>query len=201
MRITMSEFKKAARDRQWRRAMQDSQGGFPTPMPMAQSAVRRFHREGADASVTQLNDAIARSEYWGPNGNAPARSWAETISECFQRYIDLASLDSRPTLGTPVVADVRVGSNAIGVSLDVVLLDPNGYVGRHLLWDRPELTQSVAELLAAPIVLALEQELGMNRVVGAEVWHLRSGQQHSIDRATALAGVQRVQRVVNRYTS
>lgn len=89
----------------------------------------------------------------------------------------------------------------MGVSLDVVLLDPNGYVGRYLLWDTPPLTQQDAEVLAAPVVLALRQELGADRVAGVEVWHLRSGTQIFVDTQAALGRVAEVERIVAAYTA
>jgi hypothetical protein len=101
----------------------------------------------------------------------------------------------------PVTTDVDVGEHTIGVSLDVILLDPNGYVGRYLLWDTPTLNQDDAELLAAPIVLALQRELGDDRVAGVEIWHLRSRRQTLVHAAAALARVGEVATIVDDYTS
>lgn len=200
-RVTLGEVKNAARDRALRRPASGAGQLFPTPMPTATSAVRRLHRDGAAAAIAQLNGSFDRSSHWGPKGPPQARGWADSTRRSFQTYVDLASQDSRPTLGTSVTADVVVGTNAIGVSLDVVLLDPNGYVGRYLLWDRPELTQDDAEMLAAPVVRALQQELGADRVAGAEIWHLRSGSQIFVDTATALGRLSQTEAVVDDYTS
>lgn len=200
-RITLGELKNAARDRSLRRAAPGTGASFPTPMPTAASAVRRFHRDGAAAATAQLNRSFDRSGHWGPTGPAQARGWANSIRTSFHTYVDLASRDSRATLGMPVTADVQIGANTIGVSLDVVLLDPHGYVGRYLLWDTPELTQQDAEILAGPIVRALQQELGADRVAGVEIWHLRSGRQVAVDTATALARVAEIEAVVDDYTS
>ena len=200
-RITLAELKNAARNSALRRPAPGTGTQFPTPMPTASSAVRRFHRDGAAAATAQLNGSFDRSSHWGPNGPPQARGWADSIRSSFQTYVELASHDSRPTLRSPVTADVRVGANSVGVSLDVVLLDPSGYVGRYLLWDTPLLTRRVAELLAAPVVRALQQELGVDRVAGAEIWHLRTGQQIFVDTATALGRIREVEAVVNDYSS
>ena len=95
----------------------------------------------------------------------------------------------------------QIGRNTIGVSLDVVLLDPDGYVGRYLLWDKPELSQNDAEILAAPVVGALQQELGADRVVGAEIWHLRSDRRIFVDTGTALARLGEINTIVDTYSS
>jgi hypothetical protein len=94
-----------------------------------------------------------------------------------------------------------VGPHIVGVVVDVILLDPAGYVARHVLWDRPELTQENAELLAAPICSALLGELGEDRVVGVEVWHLRSGTQRFVDMNTAMARLPEVGAIVEDYLS
>jgi hypothetical protein len=170
-------------------------------MPTATSAVRRFHRDGTAVATAQLNGAFDRSGHWGPNGSPRARGWADAIRACFQTYVELAARDGRPTLGSPVTTDIGVGGDAIGVSLDVVLLDRAGYVGRYLLWDRPDLTRDDAEMLAAPVVRALQQELGEDRVAGAEIWHLRSGDQMFVDVPTALARLAEIEAIVDDYTS
>lgn len=200
-RITLGELKNATRNRALRRPQPGDSRPIPTPMPTAASAVRRLHRESADVAAHRLNRAFESSDYWGPNGPAPARGWANSIRTCFQTYIDLASGDGRPTLNTSINLDVFVGTDSVGVSIDVVLLDPRGYVGRHLLWDTPPLTQQDAEVLAAPVVLALQQELGADRVVGVEVWHLRSGTQIFVDSQTALGRVAEVEQIVGAYTN
>lgn len=197
-RVTLGEFKKAARDRSLRRS--SSGGGVPTPMPVASSAVRRLHREGPEIAVAELNRKFDRSPYWG-RGPAQARGWADVVRACFQTYVELASEDARPTIDVPVNVDVPTGDNTVGVSLDVVLLDPEGYVGRYLLWDAVQLTQDSAELLAAVVVRALQLELGDDRVAGAEIWHLRSAEQIFVDAPTALGRLHDIQVIVDGYVS
>lgn len=200
-RITISELKNATRNRALRRSASGSAVKFPTPMPMAASAVRRFHREGAPAAVEALNESIDTSTYWGPTGPASAVGWANSIKAKFNTYIRLASPDPRPVLGLPVVTDVSVGPNLVGVTIDVVMLDPRGYVGRHVLWDVEALTRPDAEILAGPIACAMQQELGSERVAGVEVWHLQSGTQHFVDRDTALRRLAEISAIVASYLS
>ena len=200
-RVTLGEFKLAARNRRLRRSDPTMDEPVPTPMPTAGSAIRRFHRDGATAAITQLNGSFDRSAYWGPTGPPSPRGWANAIRECLQTYVNYASQDNRPALMTPVTTDVQVGGNTIGVSLDVVLLDKNGYVGRYLLWDKPALTQKDAEVLASPVVRALKQALGEDRVAGVEIWHLRSGKRVFVDESTALGRSGEIERILNHYLS
>jgi hypothetical protein len=199
-RITLSELKNAARDRTSRRAI-GTRVAIPTPMPVAMSAVRRFHSVGAEAARDYLTRSFAGSAYWGAGGRQQARAWAEAIVSSFDTYIRLASEDNRAAFREGVAADVEVGRHSVGIAVDVILLDPGGYVARHVLWDVPELTQDNAELLSAPICSALQGELGEDRVVGAEVWHLRSATRWFVDANTAVARLPEVATIVQDYLS
>jgi hypothetical protein len=119
----------------------------------------------------------------------------------FDTYIELASSDDRPVLVGGVASDVQVGINSIGVSVDIVILDPGGYCARHVLWDVPPLTLDDAQLQSAPIVAALQSELGEDRVVGVEVWHLRSGDTLFVASGDAVARLPEVEVIVDGYLS
>jgi hypothetical protein len=163
------------------------------------SAVRRLHREGPEEARSYLTQAFARSPYWGPTGRAQAKSWAEAIVDAFDTYMTLATDDQRTVLPAGVASDVQVGNHTVGVNVDVVLLDPSGYVARHILWDVPPLTALDAELQAAPIVAALQAELGHDRVVGVEIWHLRSAERRFVQSDHAIARLPEVEEIVARF--
>jgi hypothetical protein len=198
-RITVGELKKAARNPDHRKGT----GGSPpvTPIPVAAAAVRRYHRVGTNAAYQYITTTFEQSSYWGPSGRPQARTWAANIVECFDSYAELAGQDERAVFQSGIATDVAVGANAVGVTVDVILIDEGGYVGRHLLWDSPELTQDDAEILAAPIAAALEAELGAGRVVGIEVWQLRSREQILVTADVALARLPEVAEIVARYVS
>lgn len=199
-RVTLSEFKVATRDRSARRTAADPRNRPPvTPMPQAQAAIRRFHQFGEARATSVLHQTFERSPYWGPTGNPSARGWANSIKGCFATYVRMASADVRPYVTTPMRRDVELGPHAIGVAPDAVLIDPLGYVARLVLWDTPETSQDEASLLAAPIVAALEAELGAGRTVGVEVWHLRSGSQFFVPAADALARLPDAASILNAY--
>jgi hypothetical protein len=202
-RVTLSELKSASRDRTKRRTP-PAPGAPPivTPMPTAQSAIRRHHVQGAERAIAVLNETFDRSSYWGPRStHAPAKGWANAIRDSFQIYVDLAGTDSRPSMTIQVKRDVELGEHSVGVAPDVVLIDDDGYVGRLVLWDKEETSQDEAEFLAAPIVRALEDELGAGRTLGVEVWHLRSRQQFYVTAEEALERLREVQAVLHRYIS
>ena len=199
-RITLSEFKLAARDRSARRSVVTSDSRPPvSPTPQAQAAVRRFHREGVAAATMILHQSFDRSSYWGPAGRASARGWANAIKDCFDVYARFAGADDRPPLLTPLKRDVPLGENVIGVAPDVVLIDPEGYVGRLVLWDTPVPSQAVVELLAAPIVSAMDAELGAGRTAGVEIWHLRSEQQFYVPADVALDRLDEAESALSTY--
>jgi len=168
-------------------------------MPTAQAAIRRYHQQGAALATVILNQTFDRSAYWGPSGRKAAASWANSIRDSFDAYVELASADMRAAVMTPMKRDVAIGHHALGVAPDVVLLDLGGYVARLVLWDKPLTTQDEAELLAAPIVCALDDELGEGRTIGVEVWHLRSREQFYVPAPDALARMDEVSAVLNAY--
>jgi hypothetical protein len=96
---------------------------------------------------------------------------------------------------------VPVGPNDIGVNVDIILMDPGGYCARLLLWDKPVPSESEAELLAAPVAAAIEQELGVGRTSAVEVWHLRSGATLTLSRDKALRRLPEIEVIVSRYLS
>jgi hypothetical protein len=76
----------------------------------------------------------------------------------------------------------------LGVYIDVLLLDPRGYVPRLVLWDTNDLRVDRAQMYAAPAWRVTEDELGDGRVPEVEVWHLRS----STKRIVSASDAQRV---------
>lgn len=102
-------------------------------------------------------------------------------------------------LGATIAADVPIGGHVVGVTIDVVLLDDDGYVGRYLLWDTPELTENLGELLSATIVLALGSELGAERISAVEVWQLRDEVNLLVSAPRALARLGDVEAILGAF--
>jgi hypothetical protein len=82
--------------------------------------------------------------------------------------------------------DVQLGDNHVGVRVDVVLFENQGYTGRLLLWDTDETGRDLAKIFAAPCVLAIDDVLGPATCQGIEVWQLRHEREFRVFRAEAL---------------
>ncbi len=121
------------------------------------------------------------------------------MKDSFDVYARTSAADPRPPLLTPLKRDVLLGANSIGVEPDVVLIDPDGYVGRLVLWDTPVPSEDAVELLAAPIVSAMEAELGVGRTAGVQIWHLRSDQQFYVAADVALQRLDEVEELLATY--
>jgi hypothetical protein len=172
----------------------------PTPFPTASAAVVRYHREGAEAAWGQLDRAFSSSAYWGARGT-PQAGWADAIRECFLTYRQMAEDDDRPAFATGLNRDILMPPDELGVYIDVVLLDDDGYVPRLVLWSADELTTTHARLYAAPAWRVGENELGQGRVPLVEIWHLRSGIPCVVTADEAAEAETDAERVVHRVAS
>lgn len=169
----------------------------PTPMPTATAAIVRHHREGPARAAARMDRSYRNSPYWGQRGT-PQGGWATAMRACYQTYVQLAANDPRPAFATGLNRDLTVAPDELGVYIDVVLLDPRGYVPRLVLWDSNELTVDLAVRYAAPAWAVLEEELGEDRVPAVEVWSLRAPTQHTVTPAQAQAALPDVARIVHR---
>ena len=169
----------------------------PTPLPTATAAIVRHHREGPAAAAARMDRSYRSSPYWGARGT-PAAGWANAMRACYATYVDLTRHDTRPAFATGLNRDLVLGPDELGVYIDVVLLDPMGYVPRLVLWDSADLTRDLAIQYAAPAWSVLEDELGDGRVAEVEVWSLRAPTQLVVGPAEASAAMTAVARVVQR---
>lgn len=177
--------------------------GFPlaTPIPSAQAAITRHHRDGPAAARAHLHQTFRDSDYWGPNGTPQARGWARVIRELYDVYDGLAQSDARRAFAYGVERDIDLSPHALAVRADIVLLDPRGYVPRVVLWDKNDLSQARATAYGAPVWRAMEDELGDGRVVEVEVWSLRGPDQFVIGPAQARDAMRQVAQVVHRLVA
>jgi hypothetical protein len=169
-----------------------------TPFPSALAAVTRYHREGGDAATNALDRSLSSSDYWGPGGTPQAQGWADAIRQSFDVYRQVADADPRPPFAWGLRRTFDLPPDELAVYIDVVLIDPRGYVPRIVLWDTSELNEERSALYAGPVWRVMEIELGDGRVPEVEVWHLRSGARYVVDAATAAAALPDVARVVHR---
>lgn len=195
--VTYGIFRAGVRDPGKTLASYAGQKPIPTPYPSASASITRFHREGPDQAWKTLDQALASSSYWGQSGT-PQAGWANAIRDCFQVYRALAEPDQRIPIATGVNRELVLPPDDIGVHVDVVLLDPNGYSPRVVLWDSNPLNHSRAILYGAPVWKAMEEELGEGRIVGVEIWKLRTGDQEFVLPAEAEAAMPEVVQIARR---
>lgn len=173
----------------------------PTPFPSASAAVTRYHREDGNAAANALDRSLSSSDYWGAAGTPQAQGWADAVRECFDVYRQIAGGDPRPPFAYGLRRSLDLPPNELAVYIDVVLIDPRGYVPRIVLWDTADLTDERTGLYAAPVWRVMEHELGGGRVPEVEVWHLRSGARRAVNANTAAAAMPTVRRVVRRLST
>lgn len=175
-------------------------GGYipRTPFQSAAGAVVRYHRGDGAAAAAWLDQSLSSSDYWGPNGRAQSRGWANSIRQCFEIYRNMADDDARPAIAAGLRRTIDLPPDELAIYVDVVLLDERGYVPRLVLWDTNSLTEEWVELYAAPIWDAMQTELGEGRIPEVEIWHLRTQEQHLVAAQAAAQRLAEVHRIVHR---
>jgi hypothetical protein len=136
-----------------------------------------------------LSDYFARPEN---------RAQATAARRMFDTYVHFADADGRKAFDYDVEGDQVVGQDILHVTVDVALLDPNGYAGRIVLWDKLDCTQEGAATIAAPAMAILVGDLDYDRVDNIEVWHTGYQRRYVFSRDEALAGVPTMQRLIER---
>jgi hypothetical protein len=174
MRITLYHLRQGLLDSDYNPHYAAGRGGYPTTTSALSAAVRLYHAEGLEAAQKQLN--IGLSGYFARQGSPTGK--ARVAHENFDRYVALAERDEREVFGTNYRMDLSIRQHELSVQADVLLFDPDGYAGRVLLWgaDAQSLTLTQLQLLATPVILAMQEELSEDRVVGTDIWQIRSEQ-------------------------
>jgi hypothetical protein len=199
-RVTFGMFRRGVREPQTTLSSAAASFFPPTPMPTATATIARHHREGPGAAAAEMDRSYRNSAYWGQEGT-PRAGWANTMRECYATYVELTRDDIRPAFAAGLNRDLLLPPNELAVHIDAVLLDPEGYVPRLVLWDANQLTQPLAVTYAAPAWKAMEDELGEGRVPRVEVWSLRAPTQVTVSPSEARAAMGEVERVVRRLVS
>jgi hypothetical protein len=106
--------------------------------------------------------------------------------------------DGRPPAALSLARDVTIGSHVVGTTVDVAVFADGGYSGRVLTWDLAGVTGELANLLAVPVALLIDQELGAATCLDVEVWDLEHGRRWLIPRDVALGGMRVVERMLDR---
>lgn len=186
-RISFSDYRSGVRDGTFRVTPSGTGQGFPTPTSIQWATITRHHQESPEVARDYMVSSFRRSSYWGPSGSPQSRGWAESTLRSYDAYALITRHDTRPVVATGVRNELQLPPNVLSVRIDVILLDPRGYVARIVLWDKSELTEERALLYAAPILVAAEEELGQGRVTSVELVHTRTASLLSVSAAEARA--------------
>jgi hypothetical protein len=196
-RVTFGMFRKGVREPQTTLTSAAATYVPPTPMPTATAAIARHHRDGPAVAAAVMDRSYRESAYWGVQGTSRA-GWANSMRECYATYVELTRSDTRAAFAVGLNRDLVLAPDELAVHIDVVLLDPEGYVPRLVLWDTSQLTQRLAVAYGAPAWRVMEDEMGDGRVARVEVWSLRAPTQLSVSPSDASAAMGEVERTVRR---
>ena len=119
----------------------------------------------------------------------------------FRNYVVLANSDGRPAFDFDIPGDLEVGDDELSVSVDLALIDPNGYAGRIVLWDQLPCDRDAALTIAGPALELLARELGTDRVDNVEVWHMPSRARFAFDADEPRAALPRLAALLTRMRS
>jgi hypothetical protein len=186
MRVTFGQLRRAARDPSFRIVPGQRSGG-PNTAGTLRAAVRAYHRNDESAAHVALEQGLSR--YFAKRENRQA---ADRARRMLRRYIALAETDGRPAFDYDVAGDLVIGDDVVAVSVDLALLDPNGYAGRVVLWDQLPCDRGAALVICGPAYDILAADLGTDRVDNVEVWHMPTPARFAFTAAEAIEGSARV---------
>lgn len=166
------------------------------PTQSLQKGLRAFHFGvgGPAAARAELAQTLARSWSASPSKQGKAR----TAMQSFDNYVHMATTAGGVAI-SPIDYEVQLGPNSVNAKVDVALLEPYGYSGRMVLWtgvNTPD--RALTRMVAFVGTVALQLELGSNRVIGLEVWHPRTRSIYSFDITEALGARASVLRALRR---
>jgi hypothetical protein len=200
-RISFGDYRSGVREPTFRVTPGSAGPGFPTPTSIQWATITRHHQQSPQVARDYMVNSFQRSSYWGSGGTPQSQGWAESSLRSYDTYALITRDDTRPVVATSVKYELQLPPHSLSVRIDVILMDPRGYVPRILLWDRNELTEQRALLYAAPILLATEGELGQDRVAEVEIIHTRTAALLTVSVAAARAASQHMAATVTQILS
>lgn len=165
---------------------------------IATKAIRVFHTDGESAADAYLRNTFGQGKWrTGAMGTK-----AKNTVNAFATYKDMAGGDERPVVLGDSRASILIGTNDVAAACNVVLMGDPGMSGRVCLWGvlKREFSVSELELMSCPVVLALDEEFGADRVVDLEIWTLRSGDAARISAHNARSRQSELVELVDRLT-
>jgi hypothetical protein len=157
------------------------------------ASVRTFHRDGEIAAQSALDRGLS-----GHFGKPENRRQADRARLMFGNYVRLSEADGRGAFDFDIAGDLAIGDDTLSVSVDLALLDPNGYAGRIMLWDQLPCDREAALTIAGPAFQLLVNELGTGRTDNVEVWHMPAPARFAFNASEAAAALTRMPMLIRR---
>jgi hypothetical protein len=167
--VPFGVFRLAVRDPRFRTVPGGPASGGPNPIRTFRKAVCTYHQAGRRAAI---NGISLPSPYW--RTDARGKTLAKNYRLSLDTYMSLDVADGRRTYDTGVNQPVAVAGEILSIYVDALVYSGTAHTARIALWDVPEPSRRQAEIMASPIITALEEEVGQGRAHSVVFWHLRS---------------------------
>jgi hypothetical protein len=163
------------------------------PVTVARKAVAVYHEEGASAARAYLR--ASKVGKWASHTNPSMATSNSNVLSGFEAYVTADITDGRSVAALGQSAVLAWPAGPLKVRLDVVLGDGDGFAGRAILWDGPDLTEAQAPLIAAPYASALAQLFPGVSLTSMGVWQARRQTWTEVPFNVALRQVRSAQRL------
>lgn len=196
MRVSPGDLRQGLTDPKY--AIPRSKSPIVSPHSILTKAVKVLHQEGVAEADAYITTAL-NTPGWK---TSRTRTKAQNALASFHNYKGMAAEDTRPVAIGDSHSSVIIAGHNVAAACNVVVLDDAGVEGRVCIWsvvERP-FTDAEMALLTCPIVLALGDELGADRVLGVDFWFLRANAQTFVDSEKALAALPELNTIVRRLT-
>jgi len=182
MAVSFGVFRRAVREPGFRTVPGPATSSPIVPIGTFRRAICTYHQSGRAAAIAGLS---LPSAYWrtDPRGKTLAANYRRSLDT----YISLDVADGRRTYDVGVKEPVTISGEVLNVYMDALVYAAAAHTARIALWDVPQPSPTEAEVMASPIISALEKEVGDERAHSVAFWHLRSGKVIEVSAADAHA--------------
>ena len=182
MAVPFSLFRRAVREPGFRLVPGPATSAPIVPIGTFRKAICTYHLSGRAAAIAGIS---LPSSYWRTNSRG--KTLAKNYRRSLDTYFALDFADGRPSYDVGVRQSARIGTEVLNVYIDALVYAVAEHTARIALWDVPQPSVSEAAIMASPIAIALEKEVGEARAHSVAFWHLRSGTVIEVSAADAHA--------------
>jgi len=191
--VSFGVFRMAVREPGFRAVPSAASTGGPNPIQTFRKAICTYHQSGRQAAIDGIS---LPSPYW--RSDARGKTLAQNYRRSLDTYMSLDGADGRQAYDTGVNQRLAVGGEILSIYMDALVYSGTAHTARLALWDVPQPSRAQAEIMASPIITALENDVGQDRAHSVAFWHLRSATVIEVSasdaRAKAVAAADAVRR-------